>query len=105
MEKTDESAFAELAGRHRAELRLHCYRMLGSFEDAEDLVQETLLRAWSKRDTFQRRSTFRAWLYGIATNACLDALRTPSRRGIPPDPPSPPAPPPAPPPSQTQPLP
>ncbi|MDX6466309.1 MAG: polymerase sigma-70 factor, subfamily [Gaiellaceae bacterium] len=85
MEETNESAFAELAGRHRAELRLHCYRMLGSFEDAEDLVQETLLRAWSKRSSFEGRSTFRAWLYGIATNACLDALRARSRRVMPSD--------------------
>jgi RNA polymerase sigma-70 factor (ECF subfamily) len=69
-----EAAFAELAERHRRELQVHCYRMLGSFEDSEDLVQETLLRAWRKRDTFAGRSSFRAWLYKIATNACLDAL-------------------------------
>jgi RNA polymerase sigma-70 factor (ECF subfamily) len=69
-----ESDFAELAERHRRELQVHCYRMLGSFEDSEDLVQETLLRAWRKRDTFAGRSSFRAWLYKIATNACLDAL-------------------------------
>jgi RNA polymerase sigma-70 factor, ECF subfamily len=69
-----EAGFAELAERHRRELQVHCYRMLGSFEDSEDLVQETLLRAWRKRDTFAGRSSFRAWLYKIATNACLDAL-------------------------------
>ncbi|WP_405432640.1 RNA polymerase subunit sigma-70 [Micromonospora sp. NBC_00617] len=70
----DESAFAGLAGRHRRELHVHCYRMLGSFEDAEDAVQETLLRAWRRRETFAGRSSFRAWLYRIATNACLDLL-------------------------------
>jgi RNA polymerase sigma-70 factor (ECF subfamily) len=72
--RTDESAFATLAERHRRELHVHCYRMLGSFEDSEDMVQETFLRAWRKRGSFQGRSTFRAWLYRIATNACLDTL-------------------------------
>jgi RNA polymerase sigma-70 factor, ECF subfamily len=71
----DESAFGALVESYRPELQLHCYRMLGSLEDSEDLVQETFLRAWRKRRTFQGRSTFRAWLYRIATNACLDALR------------------------------
>jgi RNA polymerase sigma-70 factor (ECF subfamily) len=72
--------FAHLAERHRRELRVHCYRMMGSYADAEDLVQETLLRAWRKRADFAGRSTFRAWLYRIATNACLDALDSPARR-------------------------
>jgi RNA polymerase sigma-70 factor (ECF subfamily) len=59
---------------HRRELHVHCYRMLGSFDDCEDLVQETFLRAWRGRNTFAGRSSVRAWLYKIATNACLDAL-------------------------------
>ncbi|MFI0366574.1 RNA polymerase subunit sigma-70 [Actinomadura sp. 1N219] len=68
------AAFAELANRYRPELQLHCYRMLGSLEDAEDLVQETLLRAWRKRMSFEGRSALRTWLYRIATNLCLDYL-------------------------------
>jgi RNA polymerase sigma-70 factor, ECF subfamily len=70
----DESAFAALVEPHRRELQVHCYRMLGSLEDSEDVVQETFLRAWRNRESFQGRSSFRAWLYRIATNACLDAL-------------------------------
>ncbi|MGH3375229.1 MAG: RNA polymerase subunit sigma-70 [Actinoallomurus sp.] len=70
----DELAFADLAQRYRHELQVHCYRMLGSLDDSEDLVQETFLRAWRKRETYQARSTFRAWLYRVATNACLDFL-------------------------------
>ncbi|MEU4829923.1 RNA polymerase subunit sigma-70 [Streptosporangium sp. NPDC023615] len=76
----DEPAFAELFGRHRRELRVHCYRMLGSLEESEDLVQETFLRAWRGRETFQGRSSARAWLYRIATNACLDFLDRRPRR-------------------------
>ncbi|WP_329482270.1 RNA polymerase subunit sigma-70 [Kribbella sp. NBC_01484] len=72
--EVDEPAFSGLVERHRRELHVHCYRMLGSFEDAEDTVQETFLRAWRRRETFEGRSTFRAWLYRIATNACLDLL-------------------------------
>jgi RNA polymerase sigma-70 factor (ECF subfamily) len=70
----DESAFTSLVESYRRELQVHCYRMLGSLEDSEDLVQETFLRAWRKRKSFRGRSSFRAWLYGIATNACLDVL-------------------------------
>jgi RNA polymerase sigma-70 factor (ECF subfamily) len=76
----DEAAFSSLTERYRRELQVHCYRMLGSFEDSEDLVQETFLRAWRKRTSFAGRSTFRAWLYRIATNACLDALDRRPRR-------------------------
>jgi RNA polymerase sigma-70 factor (ECF subfamily) len=76
----DESAFARLFERHRRELHVHCYRMVGSFEEAEDLVQETFLRAWRKRDSLEGGSGFRAWLYRIATNVCLDTLRRNSRQ-------------------------
>src|ERR1700712_4661872 len=76
----DEGAFATLVGRHRRELHVHCYRMLGSFEEAEDLVQETFLRAWRSRESFTGGPGFRAWLYRIATNASLDAIRTRARR-------------------------
>jgi RNA polymerase sigma-70 factor, ECF subfamily len=79
----DESAFTALVEQYRRELQVHCYRMLGSFEDSEDLVQETLLRAWRKRESFEGRSTFRAWLYRIATNACLDALERVPHRVLP----------------------
>jgi RNA polymerase sigma-70 factor, ECF subfamily len=71
----DQTAFSELSERYRHELQVHCYRMLGSLEEAEDAVQETFLRAWRSRKTFKGDSTFRAWLYKIATNACLDVLR------------------------------
>jgi RNA polymerase sigma-70 factor, ECF subfamily len=70
----DRSLFTTLAERHRRELHVHCYRFLASFDDAEDMVQETLLKAWRRRETYQGRSSLRAWLYGIATNACLDFL-------------------------------
>ena len=70
----DRASFTASVQRHHRELHVHCYRMLGSFEESEDLVQETFLRAWRGRDTFEGRSSLRAWLYRIATNACLDAL-------------------------------
>jgi RNA polymerase sigma-70 factor (ECF subfamily) len=76
----DEAAFSELAERYRRELQVHCRRMVGSFEDSEDAVQETFMRAWRSRMSFRGDSTFRAWLYRIATNACLDELRRRSRR-------------------------
>jgi RNA polymerase sigma-70 factor (ECF subfamily) len=81
----DQAAFTEAAERHRRELQVHCYRMLGSIEDAEDLVQETLMRAWRRRESFEGRASVRAWLYKIATNACLDALKRRPRRVLPAD--------------------
>jgi RNA polymerase sigma-70 factor (ECF subfamily) len=78
--RPDERAFAELVEPHRRALEIHCYRMLGSPQDAEDLVQETLLRAWSGLERFGGRSSIRTWLYRIATNACLDELERRPRR-------------------------
>jgi RNA polymerase sigma-70 factor, ECF subfamily len=83
----DEAAFGALAERYRRELQVHCYRMLGSFDDAEDQVQETFLRAWRRRETYAGRASFRAWLYRIATNTCLDALDRQPRRPPAPTPP------------------
>ena len=76
----DEGAFRELTEPHRRELQLHCYRILGSIQDAEDLVQETLVAAWRGLETFEGRASVRSWLYRIATNRCLNALRARSRR-------------------------
>jgi RNA polymerase sigma-70 factor (ECF subfamily) len=77
--------FAAMVEPHRRELRVHCYRMLGSFDEAEDLVQETFLRAWRGIDAFEGRSSVRPWLYRIATNACLDHLDGRARRVLPQD--------------------
>ncbi len=76
----DERAFASLVEPFRRELQLHCYRMLGSVQDAEDLVQETLLAAWRGLDGFEERSSLRSWLYRIATNRSLNAIRERQRR-------------------------
>ncbi len=79
----DQQAFEQLIEPYRRELFVHCYRILGSFEDAEDMLQETFLRAWKRLDTFEGRSSLRAWLYKIATNASLDALDSRRVRGLP----------------------
>jgi RNA polymerase sigma-70 factor (TIGR02960 family) len=76
----DGDAFRELAEPHRRELQVHCYRMLGSLQDAEDAVQDTLLAAWQGLAGFEERSSLRTWLYRIATNRCLNTLRAASRR-------------------------
>jgi RNA polymerase sigma-70 factor (TIGR02960 family) len=76
----DGDAFRELTEPHRRELQVHCYRMLGSFQDAEDALQDTLLAAWQGLGGFEGRASLRTWLYRIATNRCLNALRSASRR-------------------------
>jgi RNA polymerase sigma-70 factor (ECF subfamily) len=78
----DEQAFSQLVDPHRRELEVHCYRMLGSLQDAEDALQETLISAWQGFDTFEGRASVRTWLYRIATNRCLNALRAESRRPL-----------------------
>jgi len=78
----DERGFERITRRHRRELHVHCYRMLASFDEAEDAVQETFLRAWRARDDFGGDQQVRAWLYRIATNVCLDAMRRRGRRPV-----------------------
>src|SRR5689334_23731865 len=76
----DHQAFGTLTDPYRRELQLHCYRILGQVQDAEDAVRETLLSAWSALESFEERSTLRSWLYRIATNRCLNVLRDSGRR-------------------------
>jgi RNA polymerase sigma-70 factor (ECF subfamily) len=79
----DRQAFGDLTETYRRALLAYCYRLLGSSEDAEDLVQDVLLRAWLKLDTFEPRGSFRSWLYKIATHACLNVLARSPRRSLP----------------------
>ena len=83
--RSDDDAFGRLAGPYRGELHAHCYRMLGSAADAEDALQETLLRAWRALPSFEGRSSVRSWLYKIATNVCLRAIERRPRRVLPVD--------------------
>jgi RNA polymerase sigma-70 factor (ECF subfamily) len=78
----DEEAFNHLAGRYRRELLIHCYRMLGSLDDAEDAVQDALLRAWRYRESLLEGAPLRPWLYRVATNVCLDAIARDERRSV-----------------------
>jgi RNA polymerase sigma-70 factor (TIGR02960 family) len=78
----DGDAFRELTGPHRQELLVHCYRMLGSFQDAEDALQDAMLTAWRGLGGFEARASLRTWLYRIATNRCLNARRSASRRPV-----------------------
>ena len=79
----DQSQFAALVEPYQHEIKVHCYRMLGSMQDAEDMLQETMLRAWRRLNTFEGRASFRAWVYKIATNICLDELKKRKRKGLP----------------------
>src|SRR5882757_2225964 len=78
----DRDAFTSLVEPHRGELRVHCYRMLGSLQDAEDALQETLLAAWLGLEGLEGRASVRTWLYRIATNRCLNQLRSSARRPL-----------------------
>jgi RNA polymerase sigma-70 factor (ECF subfamily) len=84
----DADAFRQLTDPYRRELQFHCYRILGSMQDAEDALQETMVSAWRGLAGFEERGSLRAWLYRIATNRSLDALRDPARRPPPPEPPT-----------------
>src|SRR5947208_6068167 len=79
----DEAAYGQLVGSYRGELHAHCYRMLGSVPDAEDALQEALLRAWRGLPRFEGRSSLRSWLHTIATNACLKVIERRPRRVLP----------------------
>jgi RNA polymerase sigma-70 factor (ECF subfamily) len=79
----DQDEFGAVLEPYRRALQAHCYRMMGSVQDAEDMVQETFLRAWRRRETFEARATLSAWLYKIATNVCLDALKKRPQRVVP----------------------
>lgn len=79
----DRAEFGALTERYRREIHVHCYRMMGALHDAEDMVQETFLKAWRRRETLERPEAARAWLYKVATNTCLDALRKRPRRYVP----------------------
>src|SRR5206468_3696005 len=79
----DEAAFRDLVEPHRSELHAHCYRMLGSLHDAEDALQEAMLRAWRGLPKFEGRSSLRSWLYTIATNTCLNAIERRPKRVLP----------------------
>ena len=85
MTDPDQAAFVAECEAHRARLRLHCYRMLGGVDEADDMVQETFLRAWRSRASFEGRAQLSTWLHRIATNVCLDVLATKARRVLPQD--------------------
>src|SRR5688500_10662717 len=85
MHSAPDSAFVQLVAPHENALRLHCYRMLGSSHDTDDVLQEILVRAWRAKDSLQQPTAVRPWLYRIATNACLDELKSRKQRPLPSD--------------------